>query len=530
MSDMTRRPDAASRAISRRGFLQAAGGAGAVAILPSSALSAAGSPDRYPFQLGVASGEPWPDGFVIWTRLAPNPIEGGGMPNQPVAVEWIVARDDKLTQVVKKGTIEAQPALAHSVHVELRGLEPGRPYWYRFRALGAESPLGRGVTMPAPDAFPTLMRFAFTSCQHYEQGLFTAYRHMVGDTPDLVIHLGDYIYEVDNWAKAYRTVRSHDSGETKTLAEYRNRYALYRTDPDLQAAHAWCPWAVTWDDHEVDNDYAADQSEERVPADIFLRRRAAAYQAYYEHMPLRGAARRPGGELRLYRQIAFGRLANFFVLDTRQYRSNQACGEGKHGGGNAITDCKERLDPTRTMLGAAQEAWLAKSLGGSQSAWNVVAQQLVMAQFKRTDKEGRTAFWSDGWDGYAPARQRLLDTIDGRGLKNAITIGGDAHSYWTTDLKADFDNPDSKTVATEFVSTSLSSVGLPYSSVRKVLPQNPHVKYFESRRRGYVLCSMTPKQTITDFRVVDNVRQRSAGIRTLKRFVVEQGEPGAKPA
>ena len=253
MSELIRKPGATPSLISRRTFIHTAGSVGAAVILPATALAAAGSPDRYPFQLGVASGEPWPDGFVIWTRLAPKPIEGGGMPDAPVAVDWAVARDEKMAQVVKKGTINAVATSAHSVHVELRGLDPGRPYWYRFRAVGETSPIGRAVTTPAPGTAPNLLRFAFTSCQHYEQGLFTAYRHMVGDSPDFVLHLGDYIYEVNNWAKAYTPVRAHGSSEPTTLAEYRNRYALYRTDPDLQAAHAAFPWIVTWDDHELDN-------------------------------------------------------------------------------------------------------------------------------------------------------------------------------------------------------------------------------------------------------------------------------------
>ena len=318
------------------------------------------------------------------------------------------------------------------MHVEVAGLAPGRPYWYRFRLGGDVSRIGRAMTAPRAGAPLDLMRFAFTSCQHWEQGYFTAYRHMVADRPDLIIHLGDYIYEVGNWTKK-PSVRKHGSGEPKTLADYRNRYALYRTDPDLQAAHAWCPWLVTWDDHEVDNDYAGDQSERLDDPAIFLRRRAAAYQAFYEHMPLRAESRPRGPHMQLYRRRAFGDLATFHMTDARQYRSDQACRPKNYGGGTGIVDCAERWAPERSVFGKTQEAWLHSGLASSGTRWNVLAQATLMASLHRPTKDGRTIYWSDGWDGYAAARARLLKFIGTNSVRNPVIIGGDIHSFWVTD-------------------------------------------------------------------------------------------------
>ena len=317
------------------------------------------------FPLGVASGDPTPDGVVLWTRLALDPLNGGGMPPDDVEVVWEVARDEGMTDVARRGTSVASGALGHSVHVEVDGLEPGRWYWYRFRAGTDESAVGRTRTLPAAGARPDRLRFAFASCQHYEHGYYTAYRHMAEDDLDLVFHLGDYIYE---GAASDGRVRRHTGGENELLDEYRNRYALYRGDPDLQAAHAAFPWVVTWDDHEVDNNYAnAVSEEEGLPAELFLRRRAAAYQAYYEHMPLRRSSLPAGPDLQLYRAFDWGDLASVHVLDTRQYRTDQPCGDGRGA-------CDGMFDPAATPLGEAQERWLLDGLDGSAARWNVVPQ------------------------------------------------------------------------------------------------------------------------------------------------------------
>jgi alkaline phosphatase D len=482
------------------------------------------APIAYPFTLGVASGDPWPDSVVLWTRLAPEPQQGGGMPPWAVAVEWQIATDERMRDIVQRGIDLALPELGHSVHIEVHGLQPGRWYWYRFVAVGAESPIGRTRTAPAPGAPLDRLRFAFASCQHYGQGYFSPYHHMARQELELVVFLGDYIYEVPSWAEIVRPEPKH---EPITLAHYRDKYGLYKSDPDLQAAHQAFPWIVTWDDHEVANDYADDQSQHRDDPVRFLRRRAAAYQAYWEHMPLRRAARPDaGGHVQLYRRLRFGDLAEFNVVDDRQYRSHQPCAPELRAGGNLMPDCAERHDPARSMLGAAQERWLTEGLERSPARWNVIAQQLLMAQFKAREYNV-PAFWTDAWDGYPMARERLLKFLAARRPANPVVIGGDIHSYWVTDLKPDFDNPRAPTVATEFVGTSITSRGIAYARTHAALAENPHVKFFESRKRGYVRCDVTPKRWLTDLIAVDNVTQRDAPATTLASFVVESGRPGA---
>ena len=370
-----------------------------------------------PFTLGVASGDPAPDGVVLWTRLAPEPLVGGGMPPEAFEVRWRVATDERMRNVVRQGAAVAIPEYGHSVHVEVDGLSPARWYWYQFDVGGHQSAIGRTRTVAAPDASPDRMRFAFASCQHYEQGLFTALGHMADEDLDLVIHLGDYIYEYEGNAGR---VRRHTGREIESLDDYRNRYALYKSDPALQAAHAACPWIVTWDDHEVDNNYAAWNSEALAPADAFLRRRAAAYQAYYEHMPLRAAAIPSGPDMLLYRQLGFGDLV-YFVLDTRQYRTDQPCGDG------SAPVCDEVRDPRATLLGGHQARRLVEGLDRSSARWNVLAQQVMMARVDR--RPGDEVFYSmDQWGGYDAERTRLMDFFARRTPSNPVVLTGDIHA------------------------------------------------------------------------------------------------------
>jgi alkaline phosphatase D len=472
-----------------------------------------------PFALGVASGYPGERSVVLWTRLA------GLVEPLDVPVRWEVAADESMRTIVAAGDALAEAAWAHSVHVEVPRLEPGRWYWYRFRAGDADSPVGRTRTAPARGETPGALRFAFASCQQYEQGYFGAYRHIVADAPDLVAFLGDYIYE-SSWGKEH--VRRHGAGEPYTLDEYRARYALYRSDPDLQAAHAACPWIVTWDDHEVDNDYADDRPEDGMERAEFLLRRAAAYQAYYEHMPLPARMRPRGGSMRIYTTLDWGALARFHVLDTRQYRSWQACPrKGRRGGGNTVDiDQCARLDiPTRSMLGSWQERWLGDALGEGGAAWNIVAQTTTMAQFDQKSGPGRRA-WTDGWDGYPAARRRLLDALVEKRTSNPVVIGGDVHSFNLCQLKADYDDPRSPVVASEFVGTSITSQAWPQERVDKLLPDNPHIVHAESRYRGYTRVEVRPKLWKADLRGMETVKERDAACRTLAAFVVEDGRPG----
>ena len=516
MSTLTRR-----RVLTGAGALGALFLGGALRARPSRAQSRLSD---YPFKLGVASGDPQPDGVVLWTRLAPEPLGRGGMGADSVAVDWEVATDDRMQHVVQQGVALASPDLAHSVHVEVAGLEAGRPYWYRFRAGGETSPIGRTRTAPDPASLPSRLRFAFASCQHWEFGHYAAYHHMQTDDVDFVVHLGDYIYET-----SARTppVRQHGLAEAADLEGYRRRHALYKTDGNLQAAHAMHPWVFTWDDHEVSNDYAGDHSQYRDDPAVFRRRRLAAYQAYYEHMPLRGAARAATPEMRMYGRLRWGALADVFILDTRQYRAVQACGEGRRGGGQVVDGCSARLDPAQARLGAGQERWLLEGLARSGARWNVLAQQQLMAQVRRRTPWGTDVIWTDGWDGYAGERQRILAHLRDARVPNPVVIGGDAHSYWVTDLKVDF-TETAPVVATEFVGTSISSAGPPIQTMLRAIAENPHVRYFEGQYRGYVRCTVTPDRWVTELQALDNVRDERSGISTLATFVVENGRPGAQ--
>ncbi|UFP96762.1 alkaline phosphatase D family protein [Gloeobacter morelensis MG652769] len=504
-------------ATGRRRFLAAVGACGGAALVQRVHAEEAGM-----FSLGVASGDPLADGVVLWTRLAPKPLGGGGMGTRPVPVQWQVAKDVNMRQVVQRGTAVALPEMAHSVHVELHGLEPARSYWYQFKTGSEVSPVGRTRTAPAPGARVDRLRFAFASCQHYEHAYYSAYRDMAAAADlDFVVHLGDYIYER---GPAANSPRKHDGPEITTLEQYRNRYALYKLDPSLQAAHAAAPWIVTWDDHEVDNNYATLIPEDDQTPQAFAARRAAAYQAYYEHMPLRLASLPKGADLQLFRRFTFGDLAELHVLDTRQYRSDQPCGD------RLKPRCPEALAEAASMLGDRQERWLLAGLNLARARWNVIAQQTVMAQFDVDPRPGSELFNLDQWDGYVAARERLLRYLAARRPSNPVVITGDIHSNWVFDLKSDFANPDSATVATEFAGTSISSNFSKEFTAQLIaaMPANPHTKFFNGDRRGYTLCTLTPKQWQTDLRVVANPIDPESTVSTLASFVVEDGRPGAQ--
>ena len=444
MFDIETLREAARRegAMSRRLFL--ASGA-ALSTLPWLAGRSEAAPSRRiafgvdPFGLGVASGDPTSSGVVLWTRLAPRPLEpGGGMPSESVEVGWEIATDDAMKNVVRRGTAVATPQLGHSVHVEAEGLEPDRWYWYRFRAGDAESRVARTRTLPPPTARPDALRFAFASCQSYEQGLFTAYEHMAKDELDLIFHLGDYIYE---YGGVDGKVRKHLGAEIASLDDYRIRHAQYRSDPLLQAAHRRCPWFVTWDDHEVENNYANATAEDTGvdPAD-FLIRRANAYQAYYEMMPLRAGSLPRGPHMQLYRKASYGRLAELMILDTRQYRTDQP-------NGDRGADLNENaLDPRNTMLGAEQEGWLQASLLESTGTWNVLAQQVMMGMVDLSPGEN-DRYSMDQWPGYAAERMRLVKFLADRKVPNPVVLTGDIHSNWVNDLRVDDRKSDTPVIA-----------------------------------------------------------------------------------
>ncbi len=405
MNEPIRFYDRALSRMTRRELLNVAWKLGLAAVLqPMASTRAFAQPifRSYPFPLGVASGEPSPDGVVLWTRLAPEPLAGGGMPMANVEVGWEIAQDRAFTMPTAKGVAVARPELGHSVRVEASGLAPGREYFYRFRVGREVSPIGRTKTAPAAGAEVDRLRFAVCGCSHYETGYFTAYRRIAAEQFDFVFHTGDYIYEGrENGGQNPALVRQHQGDEIYTLVDYRNRYAQYKMDPDLRAAHASAPFIVTWDDHEVDNDYAGERDENDTPPEVFLLRRAAAYQAYFETMPLRAATIPSGPNMRLYRRLQFGKLLDLNVLDTRQFRSKQACNA------TTATGCMAALDQSRTILGSSQEQWLFEQLGKASATWTVLGQQVptFARDNQRAAPNGRYSM--DKWDGYVASRQRL---------------------------------------------------------------------------------------------------------------------------
>jgi alkaline phosphatase D len=476
-----------------------------------------------PFGLGVASGSPTANSVVLWTRLLG--IDPYERLDGTFTVRWSIAEDERFERTVRSGEAMAEPQWGHSVHVDVDGLKPNRPYWYRFTVQGQRgskaSPVGRTRTAPAAGEQVPALRFSFASCQQYEQGYYSALRHMADEELNAVLFLGDYIYEV-SWGRDL--VRRHGSGRPTTIGEFRNRYALYKSDADLQAAHAAHPWIVTWDDHEVVNDYADDISPTDLEPGAFLKIRAAAYQAYWEHMPLPLAMRPQGASARLFERYRFGDLAEISVLDDRQYRSHNAC-HAELIKNRVITDCAERLDSRRTMLGAEQEAWFADGMKHASAKWNVVAQQTLMAELDE-GKDGKHSFWADGWDGYPMSRQRLLDAVADSPVKDTLVLGGDVHSFWATDLRRDFTQRASPVVATEFVGGSITSEPFPYEIIKLFLPNNPHMRYVRSGVFGYGVAELQPKAATVSFRTVGSIRQQSSPISTLAQFTVEAGKPG----
>jgi alkaline phosphatase D len=500
---------------------------GSVGAGLTSSAREAGS--AYPFSLGVASGSPLPDAVILWTRILPDPLNAASTPPLALTVRWEVAEDEAFRKVVAKGSATASPALAHSVHVDATGLRPDRSYWYRFMLGDTVSPVGRTRTAPARDALPSMLRVAVASCQHWEFGHYAAHRHIAAAAPDLVAFLGDYIYEWGPYQLRH-PARAIRSDESFTLAQYRARYAQYKSDPDLQAAHLAAPWIVTWDDHEVANDYAGD-IDERLSSD-FAARRAAAYQAFYEHMPLRLPPPRDGrfGSIRMYQRYDWGRLARFHVLDDRQYRSPLPCPKPGRGGSNVVLAraCEALRDPSRTMLGGEQEAWLAQGLSSSKARWNILAQQTPMAQSSgvpvRSPEDGR--FWTDGWDGYPVARRRLFDALVKSGASNPVVLGGDVHTFYASELRRDFGRPVSKSnpvIAAEFCGTSVTSSSRPQARTQENVGRNPHMLYGRSDTRGYMLLEVTPQSTNARFMGLDDVRDPRSAQSKLASFSINDG-------
>ncbi|WP_328522483.1 alkaline phosphatase D family protein [Kribbella sp. NBC_00359] len=491
--------------------------AGVSAVPVRSAVIAATAAVPYPFQLGIASGEPDANSVILWTRLAPSPLNAdgqGGMATADVVVDWQVSTTDTFSTLVAFGSVTAKYAAAHSVHVVAGGLTPDSDYYYRFRAQGHLSPVGRTRTTPAVGTNGRNLVMAFTSCSHYEEGYFTVYRRMAEENPGVILHLGDYIYE---YGPTTGRPRLHLGNEVVALADYRRRYAQYKTDPDLQAAHAVAPWIVVPDDHEVENNYAGTIRENNTPALTaaqWTARRSAAYQAYYENMPLRPAQVNSGNSIQLYRRLRWGSLATFHMLDTRQHRNDQACGDG-------WKICSDADLASRSLPGNSQESWLLDGLGQHLGTWDIIGQQVFFA--RRFNSTGASM---DSWDGYRASRARIQQGWVDRAVRNPVVLTGDVHRAWGNDLKADYNNANSATIGSELVTSSVTSSG--DGDATTTIPDvgtNPWLKFY-SNRRGYIRATVSPTQMSADFRAVAKVSEHDAAASTLKSFVIQEGQPG----
>ena len=548
--------------VERRLFLQRAAAAAATTTLPRWAWSRPPALTTTPFALGVASGDPLHDGMVLWTRLL---LTDPAHRQSAHTVRWEVAHDPRFQRIVRRGQSVALPELGHSVHTELQGLAPDRWYFYRFMLGDAVSPAGRTRTAPAPSDMPSALRVAFASCQRWEHGHYAAWRHLAADQPDLVLFLGDYIYEYPTPRNTAGLARTHTLGLATTLADYRDRYALHKSDTALQQAHAACPWAVTWDDHEVQNDYAGllGREERERPegregpeggrnghsSDAFFAQRSAAYQAFYENMPLRasslGAQLGTGnfGQLQVYRRLRWGRLAHLHLLDARQSRSWQACRVDGASGASAVRpeQCPELAAPHRSLLGTEQERWLSEGLADDAATrgttrWTVLAQQTLFSA--RHYPSGVVS--TDSWGGYPAARARLLAAVAGHAPRNTVLLGGDIHQNYVCRVHAPASShalgspggsgapgAPGAVLASEFCGTSISSrSGAAQDKVDAVARHNPHVLLARSDLRGYGLADITPALWTTSLRVIADPLQADSPVSTLARFVVEDGRPG----
>jgi alkaline phosphatase D len=441
------------------------------------------------------------------------------MPTADVTVDWQVSTNDRFTSLVASGSVVARSADAHSVHIVAGGLNPDYDYYYRFRAQGHISPVGRTRTAPAPGTFGRNLAMAFASCQHYESGYYNAHRFMVEDDPGLILFLGDYIYE---GAGVAGRVRQHAGGEIVTLADHRRRYAQYKSDPDLQAAHAIAPWLVVPDDHEVENNYAGmvrhTGESPTLTQQEWVDRRTAAYRAFYENMPLRPAQKYNGNSIPLYRRVYWGQLATFHMLDTRQFRTDQACGDGRQA-----PSCGDGA--SRTLPGIVQEDWLLEGLAQHSATWDLIGQQVFFA--RHIDANGKVSM--DKWDGYTASRARIQNGWVQRGTRNPVVLTGDVHQHWASDLKADYLSASSPVIGAELITTSVTSGGdEALSTTIPNGPGNPHVKFF-ANARGYVRTTISPTQIRADFRRVSLVGEHDSVASTLKSIAILDGQRGLQP-
>lgn len=510
--------------LDRRYFLALAAQTAVAGTLPRSAWGARAL-HHDPFGLGVASGDPSPDGFILWTRLLG---DGAPLADTALPVRWELAEDAAFRRIVQRGSAMAMPELGHSVHVEIKGLPSGRWYHYRFHHGAATSRVGQARTAPALQDLPARLRLVFASCQRWEHGYYAAWANVAREAPDLVLFLGDYIYEYATPTDPMGLARVHALRHANTLADFRDRYALHKSDPQLQTAHAACPWVVTWDDHEVQNDWAGTTG--RWDRAGFADLRNAGFQAFYEHMPL-GAARLAGpgfAALQLYRRLAWGQLAQLHVLDGRQYRDRQACRRANASGAGAVPagQCAELEQATRSFLGGTQERWLDAGLAQDAARgarWSVLAQQTLFSP--RHYPSGIQS--TDTWDGYPAARERLTASIARHTPARTVVLGGDIHQNYVCRVPKKAQELEGPAVASEFCGTSISSrSGATQVKLDAIVRRNPHILLARCGERGYGLAEITPTLWTTHLQVVQDPMRMDSTVHTLASFVVEPGQPG----
>jgi len=488
------------------------------------------------FTLGVASGEPLPDSVVLWTRLAPRPLQpDGGMPARAVPVPWEVALDARFTQVVRQGVAVADPAVVHCVHVAVNGLQPGREYFYRFSAGGQRSPVGRTRTAPAPDAKVRSLRMALASCQHYEHGFFTAHREIADADVDLVVFVGDYIYTTE--APRHAQLRKHphvfanDLGR-RSLADYRVHHAVYKLDADLRAAHSAHPWLMVWDDHEVLADYTGDHDPFLDDTRAFLAVRAAAYKAYFEHMPVSPHRVPADASMPMQGRFQWGQLADLWLLDTRQYRDAGVCKGPLHAplDGKVLWRCDAAEAKDRTLLGQRQEDWLAEGLAGSLANWKFIVQTTQMSPGLLHLPVLGDLVYAEGWDAFPAARARLMEAIAQPRVQDVVVLGGDVHRHVAANLRLDPRDRNSPIVASEIVASSVTSKGLSELANAWIKASNPDIVHMRSDERGYVLIDVSAQQVQCEFRGTLHPVRSQAKFRTQARCVIERGVPGVRKA
>lgn len=487
------------------------------------------SPDDI-FTLGVASGEPRPSSVVLWTRLAPQPLQaGGGMPDHSITVDWEIAHDDRFRHIAQRGSVNTDADRAHSVHVEVHGLDSDHHYFYRFVAGGQNSPIGRTRTAPALTSSPKRLRIALAACQHYETGHFAVHREIANSDVDLVLFVGDYIYLYDESAPWRVRQHPHQVSDDRTLLDYRLQHASYKLDADLRASHAAHPWLLMWDDQEIRNDYDGwtDPEGEWNPAQ-FLAVRERAYRAYFEHLPVSPKRMPRGLGMAMFNAVQWGSLAQIVLLDTRQYRSPLPCSDPfRAPKGRVVWHCPELHAPEQSMLGAVQERWLSQWLAQSTQRWQLITQTTQISP-AYLQLPGEPLRYGDGWDAYPGARDRLMDAIGQASVRNAICLGGDVHRHVAAQLRRRPDDPRSPIIASEFVTSSISSKGLSELMNDLLLHGNPDMRHCRSDERGYTLLELDDEQLTCTFRATRHPVAKQASLHTQARFVVQDGIPGPK--